>query len=68
MKHPLALAALILLSGCVGGTNAERSPEPFATRPATEVLRDGLILAAVKAPPKIRTPRRRSALRYRTVW
>lgn len=48
-----ALAAVLtaLLGGC--GTNGTSTtvqmPQPFGTRAATEVLRDGLILTAVKA-------------------
>jgi len=47
MSRGLLLAAVIgMLAGC-GGT--ERAPEPFGTRVATEVLRDALIVTAVKA-------------------
>ncbi len=53
MKRAFAAPALavMLLAGC--GTNATtttvRVPQPFGSRAATEVLRDGLILTAVKA-------------------
>ncbi|MDB5069833.1 MAG: hypothetical protein JWM87_944 [Candidatus Eremiobacteraeota bacterium] len=45
---PLAVAAVLLLSGCTG-TSQEKAPEPGATRAATATLEDGLILAAIKA-------------------
>ncbi len=47
-RAALALAAA-LLAGCGGGTTTVKVPDPFGTRPATEVLRDGVILTAVKA-------------------
>ena len=40
-------AASIALSGCVNIT--QKMPEPFGTRPAEDVLHDGLVLAEVKA-------------------
>jgi hyperosmotically inducible periplasmic protein len=48
MNRAWVLAAgIALLAGCGGA--AERTPEPFGTRAATDVLRDALILTAVKA-------------------
>lgn len=48
---PALALALAALAGC--GPNATtttvRMPQPFGTRAATEVLRDGLVLTAVKA-------------------
>lgn len=43
--------AVALLTGCGSNTSTTtvQVPQPFGTRAATEVLRDGLILAAVKA-------------------
>ncbi len=40
------LLAAVLLAGC---TSQQKVPEPFGTLPPTSVLRDALILAAVKA-------------------
>lgn len=40
--------ALAVASGCTGNDQT-KAPEPFGTRPATEVLRDGVTLTAVKA-------------------
>ena len=48
MRAAFALAAVLALAAC-GGPAQERSPEPGPTRAATDVLRDSLILAAVKA-------------------
>lgn len=48
MKTAALLLALAILAGC-GGGNDEKAPQPFGTRSATEVLRDGVIGAAVKA-------------------
>ncbi len=47
----LFAAALPLLAGCgsSGSQEGMKAPEPFGTRSATAVLKDGLILAAVKA-------------------
>jgi osmotically-inducible protein OsmY len=42
----LLVAGIALLAGCAGGT--DRAPEPFGTRVATDVLRDALIVTAVK--------------------
>ena len=51
MRRVLVLAAVALLAGC--GPNATTTevkvPQPFGSRAATDVLRDGLILTAVKA-------------------
>jgi osmotically-inducible protein OsmY len=46
-----ALAATAVLAGCTSNTTTTtiQVPQPFGSRPATEVLRDGLILTAVKA-------------------
>jgi osmotically-inducible protein OsmY len=46
-----ALAATAALAGCTSNstTTTIQVPQPFGSRPATEVLRDGLILTAVKA-------------------
>ena len=49
--HSAALA-LCALAGLAAGCSAQQTqqaPNPFASRPATAVLKDGLILAAVKA-------------------
>jgi len=43
----LLAVGIALLAGC--GTGTQRAPEPFGTRVATEVLRDALIVTAVKA-------------------
>jgi osmotically-inducible protein OsmY len=43
----LLVAGIALLAGCGAGT--DRAPEPFGTRVATDVLRDALIVTAVKA-------------------
>jgi osmotically-inducible protein OsmY len=43
----LLVIGIALLAGCGGGT--DRAPEPFGTRVATEVLRDAIIISAVKA-------------------
>jgi hyperosmotically inducible protein len=43
----VVVAASIALTGCVN--ISQKIPEPFGTRPATDVLHDGLILATVKA-------------------
>jgi osmotically-inducible protein OsmY len=48
VRRIVALTAVLLLAGCTGSSQ-ERTPNPFATRPATTVLRDTLILSAVKA-------------------
>lgn len=50
MRHAFpALAALALvLSGC-GTSSTDQPPEPFGSRAPGTVLKDGLILAAVKA-------------------
>jgi len=49
-RFGLAFLALMLPALASCGTNGqEKAPEPFGTRPATTVLKDGLILAAVKA-------------------
>ena len=45
----LAAAALLASCGSDATTTTVKLPQPFGTRPATEVLRDGLILTAVKA-------------------
>jgi len=46
----LAAAAVVWsLAGCNGPGGSAREPEPFGTRAATEVLKDALIVAAVKA-------------------
>jgi hyperosmotically inducible protein len=46
----VALAtALPLLAACGSNGQQMKAPEPFGTRPATEVLKDALIIAAVKA-------------------
>lgn len=48
MNRSLALAAAVVtLTGCAGV--AQKIPEPFGTRPAEYVLRDGATLLAVKA-------------------
>ncbi len=46
-----ALAAAVVLAGCTSNstTTTIQVPQPFGSRQATEVLRDGLILTAVKA-------------------
>jgi len=51
MRRLVAVAALIVLAGCGNGASSsdEHAPEPFGTRAATELLRDGLILTGVKA-------------------
>lgn len=43
-----AVAAGSLLSGCTGEGRHD-APEPFGTRAATDVLKDALVLSAVKA-------------------
>ncbi|BDE07102.1 hypothetical protein WPS_23780 [Vulcanimicrobium alpinum] len=48
MRRALAFAAGLLVAGC-GGDQQTKAPEPFGTRAATDVLRDGVTLAAVKA-------------------
>ncbi len=48
MKRALALAAALLVTGCTGSSQ-QKMPEPFGTRAATAVLRDALVLSAVKA-------------------
>ncbi|HZO95079.1 MAG TPA: BON domain-containing protein [Candidatus Baltobacteraceae bacterium] len=47
----VVLSALVVFAGCGSGSGGQgtNAPQPFGTRPATEVLKDGLILAAVKA-------------------
>ena len=50
MRRAPMLAAVLLLAACEsGGGAASRAPQPFGTKAATAVLRDGLIAAAVKA-------------------
>jgi len=44
----LAFAAALLPAGCTGSSQ-QRVPEPFGTLPPTSVLKDALILSAVKA-------------------
>ncbi|MBV9438518.1 MAG: BON domain-containing protein [Candidatus Eremiobacteraeota bacterium] len=48
MTRLAVLAALLGLAAC-GPGGETRAPEPFGTRAATDVLRDAVILAAVKA-------------------
>lgn len=48
MNRVFALAAAVLVAGCTGNSQ-QKVPEPFGTRAATTVLRDTLILSAVKA-------------------
>jgi osmotically-inducible protein OsmY len=53
MRRTVALAAALtvgcagLLAGCTG--SSQKVPEPFGTRAATAVLKDALVLSAVKA-------------------
>ena len=50
MNRPLALALAVAVIGVTGCSSiTQKVPEPFGTRPATDVLHDGLILASVKA-------------------
>jgi osmotically-inducible protein OsmY len=49
MTVTAVLAACIVLAGCASSDQQQRPPEPFGTRAATELLRDGLILTGVKA-------------------
>jgi osmotically-inducible protein OsmY len=48
VRGALALAAALALSGCTAPA-PDRAPGPLQTKPATTVLRDALILSAVKA-------------------
>ncbi len=48
MKRLLVFAFALTLAGC-SGNNQQKAPEPFGTRAATDVLRDGVIIAALKA-------------------
>ncbi|HEV3089351.1 MAG TPA: BON domain-containing protein [Candidatus Elarobacter sp.] len=48
MRRALALAAALLLAGCTGSSE-QKLPQPFGTRAATAVLKDALLLSAVKA-------------------
>jgi hyperosmotically inducible protein len=51
-----AAAAVWWLAGCSGPGGAQREPEPFGTRPATAVLKDALIVTAVKAKLTVGDP------------
>lgn len=46
MRRALLVAAALLLAAC---TSQQKVPEPFGTLPPTSVLKDDLILSAVKA-------------------
>ncbi|HEY0382189.1 MAG TPA: BON domain-containing protein [Candidatus Elarobacter sp.] len=48
MRRALAVAAIVVLAGCTAPA-PDKAPEPLATRPATTVLRDALILTSLKA-------------------
>ncbi|MEA2786815.1 MAG: hypothetical protein QOF71_2919 [Candidatus Eremiobacteraeota bacterium] len=48
MRRPLALAAVLALAACTAPA-PDTAPGPQQTRPATTVLRDALIMSAVKA-------------------
>jgi osmotically-inducible protein OsmY len=48
MRRALAVAAALLLAACTA-TSEEKAPQPGATRAATAVLDDALILASLKA-------------------
>jgi osmotically-inducible protein OsmY len=48
MRCALALCAALVVSGCTAPA-PDRAPGPLQTKPATTVLRDALILSAVKA-------------------
>lgn len=49
MTRALALVAVLALAACDSGGSGSREPQPFGTKAATTLLRDGLIAAAVKA-------------------
>ena len=51
MKRLASAVLLVLLSaGCAGDTSTQQqAPQPFGTRVATEVLKDALIVTALKA-------------------
>ena len=55
MRRALALAAALLLTSCTG-TSQQKMPEPFGTRPATSVLKDALLIAAVKSALTVADP------------
>jgi osmotically-inducible protein OsmY len=48
VSRAVALAVALLLAGCTGSPE-QKAPEPFGTRAATSVLKDALVLSAVKA-------------------
>lgn len=52
MRRELALIAILAVAGCGGSQSSQQgqhTPDPFVTRDAATLLRDGLILTGVKA-------------------